>query len=945
MKPRLLVLTLFAGLFVWFFGDALFRPGMFAFRDAADYYHPLLEFVRGQWGAGRVPLWNPYENLGMPLAGNATSGVFYPGMLIFGLPWDYATAYKIYVLAHVLLAGVAAYRLARHWQNSVEASGLCALSYAFCGNVLYQYSNVIFLVGAAWMPLALWAADRALVGRSLRAALGLGLVLALMVLGGDPQAAYHTGLLAAMYALWLRRPRNPRGGRRKAEGGDAAPADVPLPAPAGLLKNRLVLLAVAAAVALALSAIVVLPSTEFARQSQRTLCRKMQSIYEIPGLLRHEQSATRIVSGLLGRVETGSHDEQSYHFSVGPWRLAEYLWPNVSGRQLPENHRWLDVLAMEGRVWVPSLYMGLLPLVLALARLRWRRDEPRVTWLSWVVLLSVVASFGWHGLGWLADQLGAGALYQGKPWVGEPFGGLYWLMTLLLPGYAQFRFPAKLLTVAALGLSLLAAGGWDQMFAGSWGRVRRGLGILGGLSVAGAIAALAIRPCWSGWFATMPPNQLFGPLDTAAAAAELLGAFVRTAILCGLCGWLIGRASRGARWGAAALLLATAVDLAAANGWMVVCVPARLWQGTPQLAAAIARHETLHGDGQPYRVFRDWEWLPAAWSQSRSPQRLVDAERWVRDTLTPNHNLPAHVALGAVYDTMMSGEYQALLEAMKNHAWANPGRRVELDESNLAFPEGRGLLDAVGTRYFILPGGQIMPHAERIDEHSATGPGPEDTSLWYNPQSFPRAWIVHDVTLLRPLADRDFLAIRRRTDEVFFCGPRLRDFRHDAVVEATSELRSVGQEKSVRVPLAPPVPAPRNTGMASAGLPTATTPGRSFAPGVEDRETARVLHSDPGQVVIEAVLERPGLVVLCDQFYPGWRLSVQSDGQPPHDAPILRTNRVMRGAWLAAGRHRLIYQYRPLSFFCGAALSGAGWLALVVGWIVLWARRRRYRQG
>jgi hypothetical protein len=254
---------------------------------------------------------------------------------------------------------------------------------------------------------------------------------------------------------------------------------------------------------------------------------------------------------------------------------------------------------------------------------------------------------------------------------------------------------------------------------------------------------------------------------------------------------------------------------------------------------------------------------------------------------------------------------------MKNHAWANPGRRIELDESNLAFPEGRSLLDAVGTRYFILPGGQAMPNAQPIDQHSATGPGPEDTSLWYNPQSFPRAWIVHDVTLLPPLADRDFLAIRRRTDEVFFCGPRLRDFRRDAVVEADEDRRPEGQEKA----------------------------GRSFAPGVKDRETARVLQSDPGQVVIEAVLDRPGLVVLCDQFYPGWRLSVQSDGQPPRDAPILRTNRVMRGAWLAAGRHRLVYQYRPLSFFCGAALSGAGWLALAVGWIVSWARRRQRRQG
>ncbi len=44
--------------------------------------------------------------------------------------------------------------------------------------------------------------------------------------------------------------------------------------------------------------------------------------------------------------------------------------------------------------------------------------------------------------------------------------------------------------------------------------------------------------------------------------------------------------------------------------------------------------------------------------------------------------------------------------------------------------------------------------------------------------------------------------------------------------------------------------------------------------------------------------------------------------------PILRTNRVMRAAWLPAGRHRLIYRYRAGSFFWGAAISVLGGTAL-----------------
>ena len=46
------------------------------------------------------------------------------------------------------------------------AAGLCAVSYAFGGNVLFQYCNVVFLVGAAWLPAALLASDWMLLRRS-----------------------------------------------------------------------------------------------------------------------------------------------------------------------------------------------------------------------------------------------------------------------------------------------------------------------------------------------------------------------------------------------------------------------------------------------------------------------------------------------------------------------------------------------------------------------------------------------------------------------------------------------------------------------------------------------------------------------------------------------------------------------------------------------------------
>ena len=85
------------------------------------------------------------------------------------------------------------------------AAGLSAVAYAFGGSVLFQYSNVVFLVGAAWLPWTLLAIHRMLNERRLVGVLAVGACLALTVLGGDPQSAYHIGLLGILYAVILRR--------------------------------------------------------------------------------------------------------------------------------------------------------------------------------------------------------------------------------------------------------------------------------------------------------------------------------------------------------------------------------------------------------------------------------------------------------------------------------------------------------------------------------------------------------------------------------------------------------------------------------------------------------------------------------------------------------------------------------------------------------------------
>ena len=132
---------------------------------------------------------------------------------------------------------------------------------------------------------------------------------------------------------------------------------------------------------------------------------------------------------------------------------------------------------------MPSLYLGCLSLVLAAGAMAFRRAPALRVWLSAIVLVSLVGSLGQYTSPiWAARVLAATAKIK-VPDIGpldtnevtpirldrylrDGDGGIYWLMTTVLPGFRQFRFPAKLLTFSAFGLAALAGMGWDALASG-----------------------------------------------------------------------------------------------------------------------------------------------------------------------------------------------------------------------------------------------------------------------------------------------------------------------------------------------------------------------------------------------------------------------------------------------------------------------------------------------
>jgi len=97
---------------------------------------------------------------------------------------------------------------------------------------------------------------------------------------------------------------------------------------------------------------------------------------------------------------------------------------------------------------------------------------------------------------------------------------------------------------------------------------------------------------------------------------------------------------------------------------------------------------------------------------------------------------------------------------------------------------------------------------------------------------------------------------------------------------------------------------------------------------------AAILDYAPERVEVEAVAERPALLVLSDTYFPGWRAFVD-------DVPVevLRANGLFRAVALDPGRHRVSFRYEPASLRRGGLLSLAS-LALLIGLPPLFRRLR-----
>lgn len=156
--------------------------------------------------------------------------------------------------------------------------------------------------------------------------------------------------------------------------------------------------------------------------------------------------------------------------------------------------------------------------------------------------------------------------------------------------------------------------------------------------------------------------------------------------------------------------------------------------------------------------------------------------------------------------------------------------------------------------------------------------------IYENPNTLPRAYLVHHAEtvpanqLLERVSDTDF------------------DFYHSVLLTSPLTDEQNGQ--------------------------LAESPIRS-------QGEATIVEYDLHKVDLNVTADRPGILVLADAHYPGWKVTVNGAEQKLHEV-----NSVFRGVFLPAGSHAVSFQFRPATLYWGlgiAALSVTLAMVIILG--------------
>ncbi len=214
--PDVLAVTALIALWMLFFWR-IFTPisADQASLEKGDFSGQFVAFAAYQydrWSDGEVPLWNPYNNGGLPFIADTQAAVFYPPRLItialakLSGGFSYRTLeYEMtaHVLAYTLLMYVFMRRITLGRRGSVFGAFVGALIVGYSGFTTgYAPLQLAILEAAVWLPLALIGIHEATRERWHPVWLIVtGTALGISWLAGHPQTSFFMTYLLTAYLM------------------------------------------------------------------------------------------------------------------------------------------------------------------------------------------------------------------------------------------------------------------------------------------------------------------------------------------------------------------------------------------------------------------------------------------------------------------------------------------------------------------------------------------------------------------------------------------------------------------------------------------------------------------------------------------------------------------------------------------------------------------------
>lgn len=371
-------------------------------KDTLTFTYPLFHLLGTSLKQGHFPAWD--RSSSYPVHAESQGGFCYPIHLILAILLPAPLSYTSNVVLHFVLGFFFTFVLARELGQRRLGSLFSSLAFAFGGFFVARIDTLFVINNGIWLPLILFFIERGFKRQQRVYWLLAGGCIGIALLAGHFQYTIMAALFASLYFIFRLETAF------KQEGW-----------PHSRVTSTCFWLA-CLVLAIGLAAVQLVPTSELVLTSSRKS-------------LAYETFTS---------------------YSVFPPQLVSFICPYLFGLTMPANFAQA-YLETSGDYWGPGCfweacgYAGFLPLVLAVASMRFKERSPR-TFFSYAIPVFLVLALGKY----------------------TPIAKLLYHVPVL----NLFRIPARFLYLACFSISILAGYGFDQLRSDDT-RLRRRLNRLG----------------------------------------------------------------------------------------------------------------------------------------------------------------------------------------------------------------------------------------------------------------------------------------------------------------------------------------------------------------------------------------------------------------------------------------------------------------------------------